>query len=141
VTIDDERVMEKVRFIKEQVTDIRELTSKQSKTEIFSNKFTVKGLKYSLQTAIEAMIDIAFHLVAKKYQYAPKEARDALYVLMQNQVINEKEYEIFTSMVSFRNRMVHLYEDISEERLYMYSTSNLKDFEIFIERILTLINK
>lgn len=141
MTIDDERVMEKVRFIKEQVTDIRELTSKQSKTEIFSNKFTVKGLKYSLQTAIEAMIDIAFHLVAKKYQYAPKEARDALYVLMQNQVINEKEYKIFTSMVSFRNRMVHLYEDISEERLYMYSTSNLKDFEIFIERILTLINK
>lgn len=35
-------------------------------------------MKYSLQTAVEAMIDLAYHVAAKKFGHAPTDARDAL---------------------------------------------------------------
>ncbi len=54
---------------------------------------------------------------------------------------DEEEYKTFSAMVGFRNKMVHLYQTISDERVYEFSTSELGDFEIFIERISTLISQ
>lgn len=139
MAVDDERVMRKIAFIREQLGDINKLTSVKKRTEILNDKLLVKGLKYSLQTAIEAMIDIAFHLAAKKYNSAPEDARDAFRILRKNGVIEEDDYKTFSAMVGFRNRMVHLYQDVSDERVYEYSISELNDFEIFIKRISPLI--
>jgi uncharacterized protein YutE (UPF0331/DUF86 family) len=54
VTIDHERVMTKITYIKEQLTDIQQLLHNKSKEQILKDPWIVKGLKYSLQTAIEA---------------------------------------------------------------------------------------
>lgn len=135
MSVDTERIMQKIAFIREQLGDIKTLTSEKQRAEILNEKLLVKGLKYSLQTAIEAMIDIAFHVAAKKYNYAPEEARDALRVLRKNGVISDEEYKTFSSMVGFRNRVVHLYQNVSDERVYQFSTVELNDFEVFIKRI------
>ncbi len=138
VTIDTERVMQKIAFIREQLGDIKTLTSAKNRSEILNDKILVKGLKYSLQTAIEAMIDIAFHIAAKKYNYAPEETRDAFRILRKNEVIGEEEFKTFSAMVGFRNRMVHLYQNVSDERVYEFSTTELNDFEVFINRVMVL---
>ena len=140
MAVDTERIMQKIAFIREQISDIEVLTSKKDSGELLSDKLLIKGIKYSLQTAIESMIDIAFHIAAKKYNYAPEEARDALRILRKNGIINEEEFKTFSAMVGFRNRMVHLYQTISDERVYEFSTTELNDFEIFIERISALIS-
>ena len=137
MTVDIERVMQKIAFIREQMDDIRTLTSAKKRSEILNDKHLVKGLKYSLQTAIEAMIDIAFHIAARKYNYAPEEARDAFRILRINGVIGDKELQTFSAMVGFRNRIVHLYQNVSDVRVYEFSTDELHDFEIFITRIIS----
>jgi uncharacterized protein YutE (UPF0331/DUF86 family) len=71
--VDRERIMAKVSFIREQVQAIQELTSTRMKEEIINDQWVLKGLKYSLQTAIEAMIDIAYHTSAKRFAHAPLE--------------------------------------------------------------------
>jgi len=130
--------MQKIAFIREQLGDIKTLTSAKNRSEILNDKILVKGLKYSLQTAIEAMIDIAFHIAAKKYNYAPEETRDAFRILRKNEVIGEEEFKTFSAMVGFRNRMVHLYQNVSDERVYEFSTTELNDFEVFINRVMVL---
>ena len=65
LTVDTERVMQKIAFIREQPGDIKTLTSTKSRSEILNDKILIKGIKYSLQTAIEAMIDIAFHIARR----------------------------------------------------------------------------
>ncbi len=141
MSVDIERVMQKIAFIREQLMDIEALTSVKKREEILSDKLLVKGLKYSLQTAIESMIDIAFHLAAKKYNCAPEEARSALQILVKKNVISDEEYKTFSRMIGFRNRMVHLYQNVSDERVYEFSTSELNDFEVFINRILEVLHK
>ncbi len=139
MTIDTDRIMQKIVYIREQLMDIRTLTSEKKRTEILNSKLLVKGLKYSLQTAIESMIDIAYHLAVKKYNNAPEEARIAFDVLRKNDVIKPEEYRTFSAMIGFRNRMVHLYQEISDERVYEFSTSELDDFELFINRIIDIL--
>jgi len=50
--IDQDRVLQKLAFIKEQVDDISELISNSNFSEIVNNKLLVKGIKYSLQTTV-----------------------------------------------------------------------------------------
>jgi len=133
--------MLKIAFIREQVSDIKTLTDTTDAAGILSDKILIKGLKYSLQTAIESMIDIAFHIAAKKYSCAPEGPRDALRVLKNNKIITNEEYEVFSSMVGFRNRMVHLYQSISNERVYEYTLTKLDDFDMFINRISAFIRQ
>ena len=139
--IDRDRVLEKVAFIREQVGDIQTLLLEKDSSEILNDKLLLKGIKYSLQTAIEAMIDIAFHVVAKKYNSAPQEARDAFRILRKNGIIEENDYLTFSAMVGFRNRMVNLYQTISDERVFEFSTSKLDDFEAFIDRIMVVLEQ
>ncbi len=136
---DKERVYEKIAFIREQVSDIRSLIDGKPYEEIVSDQWIIKGLKYSLQTSVEAMIDIAYHLSAKHYKHAPADARDALQLLTTKGVLCNEEYEQYSSMVGFRNRVVHGYQQISNDRVYSIAKDELAIIESFIAQVLLLL--
>ncbi|MCL6628635.1 MAG: SPASM domain-containing protein [Armatimonadetes bacterium] len=69
MAIDCDRILNKIAFIREQVTAIKTLLAEKSREEILSDPWLVKGLKYSLQTAVEAMIDIARDLGVDALNY------------------------------------------------------------------------
>ena len=96
----------------------------------------VKGLKYSLQTSIEALIDIAYHLSAKQFNHAPVDAREALQFLISKKVLPSDQFETYSAMVGFRNRVVHGYQQVSDQRVYEISTKEIGSFELFIDQIL-----
>jgi len=100
----------------------------------------LSGLKYLLQTSIEAMIDIAYHVAAKEFCYPPNDARDALKVLMEKGVISALEFDTYVAMVGLRNRLVHGYERVSPEVLYGIITKQSDDFEKFIGAIMPIIH-
>ncbi len=137
--LDRDRVLTKIAFIKEQLQAIQNLAEKKDKEAIIYDQWLLKGLKYALQTAIEAMIDIIYHVSAKRFAHAPVNARDALLIFRQNNVIDQKDYEIFTEMIGFRNKLVHGYQEVSPERIYKIITAELGDFERFIQIVLNLM--
>ncbi len=130
-----ERIQVKLAYIKEQVADIRDIITNKKQQEILSNKWFLKGIKYSLQTAIEAQIDIAYHLAAKRFSRAPLNAREAFVILMENQIISELDLDEYSAMIGFRNRVVHGYQKISNERLIEMTINELQSFETFIKKI------
>jgi len=139
MTIDTERVMTKITYIKAQLTDIQQLLHSKSKEQILKDPWIVKGLKYSLQTAIEAMMDIIFHICAKHFNKAPTDARNGLEILVENKVIDNNSFFVYSQMIGFRNRIVHGYQQISGERLYEIVSKELGDFNKFIDSILKFI--
>jgi len=139
VVFDKERVYEKIAFIREQTADIRSLIGEKPYAEIISDQWIIKGLKYSLQTSVEALIDIAYHLSAKHYKHAPADASDALQLLTSKKVLRDDEYEKYSAMVGFRNRVVHGYQQISNERVYSIAKEELHIFESFMAQVLALL--
>jgi len=132
---DRERVMAKIGYIREQVASIRELLNSKTKEQVLGDPWLVKGLKYALQTAVEAMIDLAYHIAAKKFGHAPADARDAVRVLMERGLIAPQNWPVYSAMIGFRNRVVHGYQEVSSERVYEMASNELGDFERFIREI------
>lgn len=139
LTVDKERVMSKIAYIKAQMSDIENLLKNKEKRHILSDPWTIKGLKYSLQTSIEAMIDITFHICAKHFNQAPVDARNGLEILTKNKIIDEKHFYTYSQMIGFRNRIVHGYQQVTDEKVYEIVSKGLNDFETFIESILKKI--
>jgi len=139
--VDEERLLRKMAYVREQVTAINELLKSYDKEVIVNDPWKFRGVKYSLQTAIEALIDMAYHVAAKKYNHAPTDARDALKTLSERGVISEDDFHSYSAMVGLRNRLVHGYEEVSPERLYEIISSRLGDFEKFNRVIAGIISK
>lgn len=88
-----------------------------------------------LHTAIEAMIDIANHIVARQGIGLPTSYREAIDLLVNEGVLPEGKREAFGRMVSFRNRAVHLYDSIEEEEVFKILSGHLEDFGIFVSAV------
>jgi len=137
--LDTERVSQKIAHIREQVTLIKALLNQQSKEEILGNTWTLRGVKYSLQTAIESVIDIAYHISAKQLQHAPLSSRDAMSKLAEAGIISRSDLRTYGAMVSLRNRLVHGYLEVDNELLYQVICTDLGDLQRFADDIEKLL--
>lgn len=88
-----------------------------------------------LHTAIEAMIDIANHIVARQGLGLPSTYREALDLLVDEGILPGGQREAFGRMVGFRNRAVHLYDTIEEEEVFSILSGHLEDFGIFVTAV------
>lgn len=129
------RVEEKLAYIAQQVADPRRLAEQVGIEGFAADPWLVRGAKYALQTAIEAMIDVAYHLAAKAFRYAPADGRDAIDHLARQGVYSPQQAAVFQEMLRFRNRVVHGYERVDDGRVYDIITHQLGDFDFWIQAI------
>ncbi len=139
MAVDQLRIANKIAFIREQITGLRGLFAEKSGETILADPWLIKGIKYALQTSIEAMIDIAYHLSAHKFNHAPAEARDAFRVLADGGIISHKDLIVYGSMIGFRNRVVHGYQEVSADRVYEIAKNELGDFDQYIRQVSVLL--
>lgn len=105
--------------------------------EAFLQDFTnVESAKHLLQVSIECCLDIAHHIVADKGYRTPTDYYDTFVVLHENGILPEAFMPTLRQMVSFRNRLVHLYWDVDDATVYHILQENLGDFETYIGHIL-----
>ncbi|MFU8794907.1 MAG: type VII toxin-antitoxin system HepT family RNase toxin [Dethiobacteria bacterium] len=129
--IDTTKVLSKLRVIKENLVKLNKL--KEVPEEIFIKDFEKHdSAKYSLQTSIEAMIDICNHIISRKCLGMPKTKADAFIILCQNNILSPDMQSTYTAMARFRNRVVHLYEQVDTVDVYKYVTEGISDFNQFI---------
>lgn len=139
MTFDTERIRRKIAYIHQQVSSIKNIIATYSRQDIIEDSLKLSAIKYLLQTSIEAMIDIAYHITAKKFNYPPCDARDAFKMLNTKGIIPSSDFVTYSAMIGLRNRLVHGYDDVSPEALYDIITRQLDDFEKFISSIIPLI--
>jgi uncharacterized protein YutE (UPF0331/DUF86 family) len=105
--------------------------------EAFTQDFTkVESAKHLLQVSIECCLDIAHHIVADEGYRTPTSYYDTFVVLQENGILPEAFIPTLRQMVSFRNRVVHLYWEVDDNLLYRILQDNLGDFENYIRYIL-----
>ncbi len=108
----------------------------------FARDFTnVESAKYLLQVAIECCLDIAHHIIATEGYRTPTDYYDALVVLHENGILPVAFMPTLRQMVSFRNRLVHLYWNVDDALVYRILQDNLGDFDVYIKHILDYQNR
>ncbi|WP_232462029.1 type VII toxin-antitoxin system HepT family RNase toxin [Thermococcus siculi] len=100
--------------------------------EFLKNKHYVSSAKYNLLVAIEACIDIAYHLISKNKLRLPRDYADSFRVLEENDIIDKELARRLILMARFRNRLVHIYWDVDDRMIYRIITENVGDIEEFL---------
>jgi uncharacterized protein YutE (UPF0331/DUF86 family) len=103
----------------------------------FTGDFTkVESAKHLLQVSIECCLDIAHHVVAQDGYRTPANYYDTFVVLSENGILPDAFLPTLRQMVSFRNRVVHLYWEVDDAMVYQIVRENLGVFETYIGHIL-----
>jgi uncharacterized protein YutE (UPF0331/DUF86 family) len=85
-------------------------------TEEFLDDFTkVESAKHLLQISIQSCLDIAQHIIADEGYRVAQDSYDAFVILNEEGVLPDSFMPTLRHMVSFRNRVVHLYWDVDDE--------------------------
>ncbi|MBC7095441.1 MAG: DUF86 domain-containing protein [Thermococcus sp.] len=116
------------------IQNLKELSS-IPEGEFLKNKHYIASAKYSLLIAIEACIDIAYHIISKNRMRLPKDYADSFKVLVENNIIDEDLGKRLMLMARFRNRLVHIYWDVDDKMVYHYIKENIVDIEEFLKKI------
>jgi len=135
---DRDKINQKLLFMSTSLKKLERLRTLDKNS--FIEDFTkVDSAKYLLQVSIEAMLDMSSHIIARNRWGKPKDNKEHFKLLSDNGIIDCKDIDIYFNMAKFRNRIVHMYFNISDEMIYEIVQNNLEDFERFINNIIKAI--
>ena len=95
----------------------------------------VGNAKYHLVIAIECCIGVANHIIASENFRFPRDNADSFVVLIEQGILPPEKDEAFRAMAKFRNRLVHLYWNVDDEKVHEYLRSSLGDFRAFAQTV------
>ncbi len=132
-------VGERMEWINNMIKEIGQLPLE--KYEIFtSDKRNVWAAESCLRRALEALMDLGRHILAKGFGRGVSEYKEIASGLGKKGVLSTQECDKFKILAGYRNRMVHFYQEISHKELFEICSSQLTDITDIIEAIKTWIN-
>jgi uncharacterized protein YutE (UPF0331/DUF86 family) len=138
--VNHEKIMNKLKIIKLSLEKLH--TLKAIHQDKFLNDFTYTDTtRHNLQISIEAMLDIASHIIARNGLEFPKSNADAFTILGRHGILSKDKITVYEEMARFRNRLVHLYDDVDNLVIYEIVQNHLNDYESFIRDIVGFINE
>jgi uncharacterized protein YutE (UPF0331/DUF86 family) len=92
-------------------------------------------VEHTLQTAIQAAIDIAAWILGERKLGEPNSTRSMFRLLAQDGWVTVEQAEVWRRIVGFRNIVVHRYLDVDPAIVRAVLVTNLDDFGAFVRSI------
>jgi len=92
-----------------------------------------------LRRALEALLDLGRHVLAKGFGRGVTEYKDVSRVLVEVGVLDDAHGTVLRHLAGYRNRLVHFYHEVSEIELYEICTGELDDVAAVLMAILSWI--
>lgn len=96
---------------------------------------TRRFVERTLQIAIEACLDLGYHIIADEGLREPEDNKDVFKVLAEAGIIDAKLLGSLQPMASFRNLIVHDYGKIDDEIVFGILKRRLEDFREYARMI------
>jgi uncharacterized protein YutE (UPF0331/DUF86 family) len=131
VDVDQDRLQAKLDYIRARLAQLRE-TREGGKERFLSDRVLIDATVRRLQTAIEAAVDAALHVVVRENLGRPNDHADAFRLLARAGVLRSDDLPRLLAMVRFRNLAVHLYADVRDEAVWDIVERDLDDLQGFV---------
>ena len=92
-----------------------------------------------LRRALEGLLDLARHILAKGPGQAPAEYKEVAAMLISTGLLNEVQGALMMQIAGYRNRLVHFYDEVSLNELYDICASQLDDVRSLLDALLEWI--
>jgi len=134
----DERINDHLQRLNNYLIELREI-EKKGKEDFINSRITIAATERIFQLAIESCLNIANRIISVEQfrrSIKPPETYAEIFLGLSKLNVVERDFaETLALMAKFRNRLTHLYWEVSPDELFKYLKNNLKDFDIFIKKI------
>lgn len=99
---------------------------------------------YRLLIAIEAALNLCYHVAARKFKRVPSEYAECFAILSELGLLDHDLANRLQAMARFRNLLLHMYWKMNYEKVYEIIQNNLNDLRQFSQitaRLTTLEDK
>lgn len=124
----------KTEVVKRMVAEVRQLPLESEAAFVGTPLAPAAGESY-LRRALEALLDLGRHLLAKGFGVAAAEYKEIPAELRKTGVLDDDLAERFVRMAGYRNRLTHFYDEVTPEELYAILTRDLRDVTNVLEAI------
>lgn len=115
---------------------------KRKTYEDFISDFrNIDSALHRLQISIQALLDIGSYIIASMGLRTPNTNAEIIEILTEADYIPKNKRESYIKMSQFRNRIVHLYNQIDLEVLYEILAEELGEIKDFLKNLLNIIEK
>ncbi len=111
----------------------------QSFDEFVSDFRNVAAALHLLQTAIQALIDVASFAVAQHALPTPRTSHEVFERLEGAGLVPSGTAARAASIIGFRNRIVHLYDRVDERRVYAILVQHRADLPQLLDLVLATL--
>jgi uncharacterized protein YutE (UPF0331/DUF86 family) len=132
MTLDHDRIRSKLNDISKSLDRLRKFRS-LSRKEFLENEDSQDIARSRLLTAIEAALNVCYHIAAKKLRRVPEEYGQCFAILAEAGLIPIDLASRLTAMARFRNRLVHLYWDVDYGTVYDIVSADIEDLALFAD--------
>ena len=128
-TVDLKVVGDRLQIVVSCLTDLKGIPH-ESIDEFISDRRNPLASDAALRRALEALFDVARHLLAKGKGLAGLEYREVAKLAKEHGLIEDSELaDRFHAMAGYRNRLTHHYDKVTEFELFGIIATRLDDIE------------
>lgn len=102
----------------------------------FGDARTIAAAESYLRRALEALLDLGRHILAKGFGRVVVEYKDIPLQLREIGALGEQEAGLLRDMAGYRNRLVHFYSEVTAQELFHIRSSRLTDIEKVLSALL-----
>ena len=125
-------VSDRLAWVGQMVRDIRSLPLKDREA-FLADRRNVGMAESCLRRALEALLDLGRHILAKGFGLGVSEYKEIASRLGEQGVLSQEEASLLGVLAGYRNRMVHFYHQVGPNELYEVCAHDLGDVEHIAE--------
>lgn len=138
--IDQRVVTDKITVIDRMLAELRRLPASDLDSFLEDHRTPAAAESY-LRRALEALMDLGRHLLAKGFGVPVEEYASIADRLQEAGVLSPEDATLLRKMARYRNRMVHFYDEITHPELHGIVTDHLDDFGRILGAITTWLQE
>lgn len=102
--VDPEKVRQKLQYIRSRLRELEEFKM-MDQSVFLRHRYYAPAATRMLQVAIEAMLDLCAHIIAREGWGLPKSYREVVLLAAEHGLIPKDLRDAFVEMARFRNRI------------------------------------
>ena len=138
MSLNQEIIRSRCQEIEDSLKRLEQIKGK-SKEEFLKDSDMQDIACYRLLIAIEASLNLCYHVAAKKLKKVPGEYAECFTFLVDAKIIDPELGSRLQRMARFRNLLVHMYWKVNFDTLYEIIQNQLDDLRHFSQMIASLI--
>jgi uncharacterized protein YutE (UPF0331/DUF86 family) len=135
-----EDIQSKLDIIPENLEKIKILQTMDYE-EFISDFRNIDSALHRLQTSIQALVDIGGYIIASLGLRTPGSSGEVIDILVEHDLLNKERRDQYITMIQFRNRIVHFYNNVDLKILYQILQEELVDIKELYQRLILVIEK